>query len=208
MTIQTKVCAMCKLEKSTTDFNILKRMKDGLNIYCRDCQFLYNQKYREKNKLKLKEYRSTPEYKKMKKECRARHREEIAAYNKKYNLKNKELLAKKYKPYRDNYYKEHREAIRDKSRIRLREKQHNYCIDNSKIENYDKALADNFVGWQRHHRLETHNSDGERRLVQITPEELQAFNMYYNRPAEELIWLTISEHFKIHHDKKKQGELF
>ena len=31
-----------------------------------------------------------------------------------------------------------------------------YCKDYENIENYDKALADNFKGWHCHHRLETH----------------------------------------------------
>ena len=69
-----------------------------------------------------------------------------------------------------------------------------------KVENYEKAKADNFVNWVQHHRLETHNSDGEKRLVQITAEELQALDMYYNRPAEELIWLTRAEHINIHRE--------
>lgn len=63
-----------------------------------------------------------------------------------------------------------------------------YCKDYKNIENYQKAKADNFVGWDCHHRLETHNSDGERRLVDITTVELQALDMYYNRPASELIF--------------------
>ena len=65
-----------------------------------------------------------------------------------------------------------------------------YCKDYENIENYDKALADNFKGWCVHHRLETHNSDGERLLVDITRDELKALGMCYNRPASELIFLT------------------
>ena len=53
-----------------------------------------------------------------------------------------------------------------------------YCKEPEKIENYGKAAADNFEGWCCHHRLETHNSDGERRLVDITREELKALDMY------------------------------
>ena len=66
------------------------------------------------------------------------------------------------------------------------------------MENYTLALADNFRGWQRHHRLETHNSDGEKRLVEISPAELKALGMYYNRPAKELIWVTNAEHINLH----------
>ena len=69
-----------------------------------------------------------------------------------------------------------------------------YCKDYENIENYEKALKDNFKGWHCHHRLETHNSDGERRLVDINHKELKALGMYYNRPPEELIFLTIKEH--------------
>lgn len=69
-----------------------------------------------------------------------------------------------------------------------------YCKDYTNIENYEMAAADNFKGWHCHHRLETHNSDGERRPVDITQKELIALDMYYNRPAEELIFLTVKEH--------------
>ena len=31
-----------------------------------------------------------------------------------------------------------------------------YCKDYENIENYEKAKADNFIGWHCHHRLETH----------------------------------------------------
>ena len=73
-----------------------------------------------------------------------------------------------------------------------------YCKDIENVENYEKAKKGNFKGWHCHHRLETHNSDGERRLVDITKKELLALDMYYNRPAEELIFLTICEHSRLH----------
>jgi hypothetical protein len=74
-----------------------------------------------------------------------------------------------------------------------------YCCESiSKIENYELALKCNFKGWDCHHRLETHNSDGERRLVDITQKELKALGMYYNRPAEELIFMTRKEHRQLH----------
>ena len=69
-----------------------------------------------------------------------------------------------------------------------------YCKNYQDIENYEAAKKDNFKGWECHHRLETHNSDGERRLVDITVAELQALGMYYNRPSEELIFLRKGEH--------------
>ena len=73
-----------------------------------------------------------------------------------------------------------------------------YCKDYENIENYQKAKADDFKNWEVHHRLETHTSDGERRLVDITADELKALDMYWHRPAEELIFLTIYEHSSLH----------
>ena len=73
-----------------------------------------------------------------------------------------------------------------------------FCKDYKNIENYEKAKADNFKNWEVHHRLETHNSDGERRLVDISYKELKALGMYYHRPADELIFLTRSEHNSLH----------
>lgn len=81
-----------------------------------------------------------------------------------------------------------------------------YCKEPEKIENYEKALADNFVGWDCHHRLETHTSDGERRLVDITVAELKALDMYYNRPASELIFLRKGEHSSFNKGKPKSEE--
>ena len=85
-----------------------------------------------------------------------------------------------------------------------------YCKDYENIENYEKAKADDFKNWEVHHRLETHNSDGERRLVDISHNELKALGMYYNRPAEELVFLKRSEHSSLHkpseETKKKMSE--
>ena len=80
-----------------------------------------------------------------------------------------------------------------------------YCKDYENIENYEKAKADDFKNWEVHHRLETHNSDGERRLVDITADELNALDMYYNRPADELIFLPISEHRSLHSKGEKNS---
>ena len=73
-----------------------------------------------------------------------------------------------------------------------------YCENYQDIENYELAKTVNFKGWQCHHRLETHNSDGKRRLVDITRKELLALGMYYNRPASELIFMKTKEHRQLH----------
>lgn len=80
-----------------------------------------------------------------------------------------------------------------------------FCKDFTKIENYDKAMADTTQVWDCHHRMETHNSDGEKRLVDLSRPELKALGMYYDQPPEELIFLTREEHIKLHHKGKKRA---
>jgi hypothetical protein len=71
----------------------------------------------------------------------------------------------------------------------------NYCKDDiSKIENYEKAMADTAHTWDIHHRLEL-TIDGE---FAHTAEELQRLGMYYQRPYFELIFLTRAEHRRLH----------
>lgn len=81
-----------------------------------------------------------------------------------------------------------------------------FCDDIENVENYEKAKADNFVGWDCHHRLETHTSDGERRLVDITKKELIALDMYYHRPASELIFMIRKSHLILHNKGKHPSE--
>ena len=73
-----------------------------------------------------------------------------------------------------------------------------YCKNIEEIENYASAAADNFVDWDIHHRLETHNSDGERRPVPLSSKELKALGTYYDRPASELIFLKHGAHARLH----------
>ena len=70
-----------------------------------------------------------------------------------------------------------------------------YCRDDlSKIDNYEKAIADTTQTWVIHHRLEL-TLDGEPAL---TSKQLKMHDMYYNRPYYELIFLTDAEHRKLH----------
>lgn len=83
------------------------------------------------------------------------------------------------------------------------------CKDLASVENYDEAAADGFNGWHLHHRLETHTSDGERRPMnaQISQKELKALGMYYDRPANELIFLRTAEHLQLHHLGKRKEKV-
>lgn len=73
-----------------------------------------------------------------------------------------------------------------------------YCKeDASLIENYDRAINDDKM-WDCHHRLETHDEQGNIRQEALTIEDLKAQDLYYDRPADELIFMTRSEHMALH----------
>ena len=70
-----------------------------------------------------------------------------------------------------------------------------FCKDDiSRIENYEKAIADMTQTWDLHHRLEL-TLDVE---FALTKKQLKMHDMYYNRPYYELIFLTRSEHRRLH----------
>lgn len=66
------------------------------------------------------------------------------------------------------------------------------CEDISLIENYELAVNDKTQTWHCHHRLGC--VDGVYKSI----DELKKLGLYYSRPASELIFLTRSEHRKIH----------
>lgn len=73
-----------------------------------------------------------------------------------------------------------------------------YCKEDiSLIENYEQAINDKEHVWECHHRLEI----GEG--YTNSTEDLNLMNLYYNRPANELIFLTKSEHCSIHFSCKQ-----
>lgn len=77
--------------------------------------------------------------------------------------------------------------ISDKARTLNRYKQ--YCREPiSAIKNYDKAINDTNNRYVVHHINEW----------TFTAAELIKMNMYYNRPASELIFVTYKEHKEIH----------
>ena len=80
-----------------------------------------------------------------------------------------------------------------------------YCADAiCLIENYYIALQEDFKGWCIHHRLELHSDNS----VRFTSHSLKKLNLYYNRPASELIFLRSEEHIKMHHLNKKHGSKY
>ena len=59
------------------------------------------------------------------------------------------------------------------------------------IENYDTAIADTKM-WVCHHKA------GVLPCGRFSREDLKKFNLYWHRPANELIFLTKSEHLSLH----------
>lgn len=148
-----------------------------------------------------------------KKEYYQQRREEINQYQKQYYQQHREEINQHRNQYYQQYYQQHREERNQyyqqyyqqhreerKQWFRKNKCMFAFCIPEQieQIENYEFAKKDNFDGWNIHHRLETHNSDGEKRLVNLSRDELIALDMYYNRPASELVFLTASEHMKLH----------
>ena len=72
-----------------------------------------------------------------------------------------------------------------------------YCKDDiSLIENYYKAISDKDNIWDCHHRRE----------LETSRKELIENKEYFNRPAEELVFLTKSEHTTLHKKNKQLNE--
>lgn len=75
------------------------------------------------------------------------------------------------------------------------------CKDYTKIENYELAKKDNFKGWVCHHRLECVETGA---VVNSSRQDLIDWNIYFNRPADELIFLTRKEHRALHTRNKTE----
>jgi hypothetical protein len=124
------------------------------------------------------------------KEYYKQHREERLAYQKKYDVNHN----------RNAYF---RDYMRHYNKYGV---MFSYCIPEQieQIENYELAKKDNFKGWHIHHRLECIETGA---VVNSTRQDLIDWGIYFNRPANELIFLTGSEHIKLHNRKKNREGL-
>ena len=65
-----------------------------------------------------------------------------------------------------------------------------YCSEQLElVENYQQAEADGFEGWCIHHRLEI-KPDG----TKMSSKQLIDKDLYYGRPANELVFMKVGEH--------------
>ena len=70
----------------------------------------------------------------------------------------------------------------------------NYCSEPlDRIENYYRASTDQTKTWHCHHKLEI--------SLQLSKKELIEQNLYFDRPANELIFMTPQEHHALHNSQ-------
>ena len=172
------------------------------------------EKKREYNRLYMQKKRQTQAYKDYIKKYKEEHAKEIKKGKKRYYLTHQEKI-KEYnesvkehrKVYLKNYQTEHREKHKETSRkwnnkhATQKRSFNKFCKEDlSKIENYEDAMKDNLKNWHIHHKLETRGFGYSRK-------ELIALELYYNRPASELIFLRNSDHRKVHSQFKSKVEI-
>ena len=78
-----------------------------------------------------------------------------------------------------------------------------FCKVFTKIENYEKAMADTTQTWCCHHRLELIATGG---VCDVSRKDLIDWDIYYDRPADELIFLTKVEHENLHKKGKRHSK--
>lgn len=113
----TKQCTKCLLTFPATReyFTANKSKKDGLNGWCKKCQYEYHRKYQQLNHDKLLEYRRA---------YTETNRDNIAEYMREYQKTNKDRLRKKAKGYALIYKQENRDMYRlSEHRRRARKRQ-------------------------------------------------------------------------------------
>lgn len=196
--MQTKICTFCKRELPLESFGKCTKSKDGLKTRCKECRNKIKREYNKTHKQQAHEYKIR--YSQL-------HKEELRISRKIYKTEHREEINRKgkiyyslHKEHYKNYREENKEKISARKKIYNREQYNTFCRmgEEEKVLHYAEAKADNFKNWVRHHRLETHTSEGFLRSVQLSKAELIALDMYYDRPAEELIWLKAGVHRTVH----------
>lgn len=75
------------------------------------------------------------------------------------------------------------------------------CEDISLIENYEEAMNSE-EEYDCHHRLESHDENGNLRETFVTSDELKRLGKYYKVKANELIFLPRKEHLSMHSNNR------
>ena len=74
------------------------------------------------------------------------------------------------------------------------------CEDIRNIENYEQAVMDETQMWDCHHRWEIFM------MWRISKPSLKESGLYYNQPADRLIFLPRSEHLRLHNKGRKTSD--
>lgn len=77
--MEMKRCGQCKKDLPIVEFSKSKANRDGLQTTCKECKSIYNKKYRQENREKMKEYNRT-----WKEENPDKHREYRASVRRRY----------------------------------------------------------------------------------------------------------------------------
>lgn len=104
----TKTCVKCKIDKPIFEFSKDKHRKTGLKDRCICCDKLYWKKWRSNNKERCRQYEKTKallhpvKYKEKQKRRMIRARPQVAAFNRIYRVKCKDLIKERSKNRRIN----------------------------------------------------------------------------------------------------------
>lgn len=140
ISMDTKICATCKVEFEATNefFGKRKKNKDGLAYSCKTCVREYNVKYQKENAERIKEkqkkyyYENLDKTKKYREEnaeiiaekkriYRQKNKEKIREYKKEYREKNRERYLEWQREYHREYRKKNRERIAELREIWINE---------------------------------------------------------------------------------------
>lgn len=115
--LMSKICARCNTEKEISFFNKNCHSKDGLSPWCRDCEHVYAQAWREKNR--EKHNARGRKYYQM-------HKEEYKAY--------RQASRDKRISYSQSYREIHREYLNASRRLKRQRAKIKAAWDAAKIE--------------------------------------------------------------------------
>jgi hypothetical protein len=157
-----KNCTKCNINKDLTEFSKRKSSKDGLNLWCKNCNKSYLKTYYLENKERLDEinkehYQVNKEsYLIRSKNYRDNNREQIAEYHEEYYEKNKNILIE----YKKIHYSENKEEYLTKSKEYREENKEEYLNylkewrenNKEKILDYKEENRDKWVLYNQRYR--------------------------------------------------------